>query len=430
MSKRAVEIRDMLENGINNTAEYKIQNVELILDAAKLLLEALSKNEIQIQQLADQKIGQTVNLIRKNNKEIAPVKTMLRNVVQKMQDLARRGDSNAGGRPRPNGTTVNGHNNERRPPKEVHPKTTNSRTELAQNGKSENGSSVNGHEHENRRSTPNELETHPRLPKVSKVNEVETKKKSGRKSKNRTGSPKVRTGSTPNAVPDANIHPSPPKIKSAPPSNPSLIKSITLRYGDEDKTLLDRKKTESPPVSTRIATPEPKQPAGDDRIDKPPPPSQQQPSQKNIPNETENVPNENLSELKSTNPSSNNSIPTLPEDNHHSRKRKLPTANPTDTQSESVSVKTKTESEMLFSDRVRFIPSVTVEPDQKIIIPSTPDHKVVSQAAEGEELEGITGVRDVQGNFHRWHQEISLEPDGTEPFMHILPYVDIDLELL
>ena len=40
------------------------------------------------------------------------VKTMLRNVVQKMQDLARRGDSNAGGRPRPNGTTVNGHTNE------------------------------------------------------------------------------------------------------------------------------------------------------------------------------------------------------------------------------------------------------------------------------------------------------------------------------
>ena len=46
--------------------------MELILDAARLLLEALSKNEIQIQQLADQKIGQTVNLIRKNNKEIAP----------------------------------------------------------------------------------------------------------------------------------------------------------------------------------------------------------------------------------------------------------------------------------------------------------------------------------------------------------------------
>jgi len=423
MSKRAVEIRDMLENGINNTAEYKIQNVELILDAARLLLEALSKNEIQIQQLADQKIGQTVNLIRKNNKEIAPVKTMLRNVVQKMQDLARRGDSNAGGRPRPNGTTVNGHTNERRPPKKVHPKVS------GQNGKSENGASVNGHEHENRRSTPNELETHPRLPKVSKVTEIETKKekKSGRKSKNRS-SPKVRTGSTPNAAPDANIHPSPPKIKSAPPSNPSLIKSITLRYGDEEKILLDRKNTESPPVSTRIATPEPKKPPGDDRIDKPP--SQQQPSQNNIPNETENVPNENLSELKSTNPSSNNSIPTLPEDNHHSRKRKLPTANPTDTQSESVSTITKTETEMLFSDRVRFIPSVTVEPDQKIIIPSTPDHKVVSQAAEGEEMEGITGVRDVQGNFHRWHQEISLEPDGTEPFMHILPYVDIDLELL
>ena len=113
-----------------------------------------------------------------------------------------------------------------------------------------------------------------------------------------------------------------------------MIKSITLRYGDEEKILLDRKNTESPPVSTRIATPEPKKPPGDDRIDKPP--SQQQPSQNNIPNETENVPNENLSE-KSTNPSSNNSIPTLPEDNHHSRKRKLPTANPTDTQSESVS---------------------------------------------------------------------------------------------
>ena len=44
------------------------------------------------------------------------VKTMLRNVVQKMQDLARRGDSNAGGRPRPNGTTVNGHTNEVKSP--------------------------------------------------------------------------------------------------------------------------------------------------------------------------------------------------------------------------------------------------------------------------------------------------------------------------
>ena len=49
-----------------------------------------------------------------------------------------------------------------------------------------------------------------------------------------------------------------------------------------------------------------------------------------------------------------------------------------------VSTTTKTESEILFSDRVRFIPSVTVEPDQKIVIPSTPDHKVVSQAAEGK----------------------------------------------
>ena len=41
---------------------------------------------------------------------------MLRNVVQKMQDLARRGDSNAGSRPRPNGTTVNGHTNEVKSP--------------------------------------------------------------------------------------------------------------------------------------------------------------------------------------------------------------------------------------------------------------------------------------------------------------------------
>ena len=63
--------------------------MELILDAARLLLEALSKNEIQIQQLADQKIGQTVNLIRKNNKEIAPgiYKTcMLKNITHHNYD--------------------------------------------------------------------------------------------------------------------------------------------------------------------------------------------------------------------------------------------------------------------------------------------------------------------------------------------------------
>ena len=44
---------------------------------------------------------------------------MLRNVVQKMQDLARRDNSNAGSRPRPNGTTVNGHNNEVKFPIEI-----------------------------------------------------------------------------------------------------------------------------------------------------------------------------------------------------------------------------------------------------------------------------------------------------------------------
>ena len=66
-------------------------------------------------------------------------------------------------------------------------------------------------------------------------------------------------------------------------------------------------------------------------------------------------------------------------------------------------------------------------------------------------------MRDIKGNFHRWHDEISLEPEGTEerllitivnesvslvcltdrllrnlikPFLHILPYVDLDFDLL
>jgi hypothetical protein len=30
------------------------------------------------------------------------------------------------------------------------------------------------------------------------------------------------------------------------------------------------------------------------------------------------------------------------------------------------------------------------------------------------EWEGVSGVRDIKGNFHRWHDEISLEPEGTE----------------
>lgn len=406
MSKLAVEIRDMLRNGINNTDQYKILNVEIVLRAANMLHDGLIKNEIEIQDLQDHKIGHMVNNIRKNNKENVAVKTLLRQLVQKMQDLAQK---------KPVGTkqngTVNGHK-ERRPASK---KTTGqSKGVTAQNGKSQiqNGTPVvNGHdENEHRKSTPNEID-HPRLPKVTKLNDPIDKKSKVRKSKIRN-SPKIRA--SPVTVTDT-LHPSPPKIKSAPPSNPTLIKSITLRLDPERDAL----RTDSSTVRTETPPTQAPAPKREDNSDK----------GKNIPNETENVPNENLSELKSTNPSSNNSIPTLPEENH-SRKRKLPTANPTETQSETTYVKTKTESEIFFSDRVRFIPSVTVEPDQNFKIPSTPDHKIVSQAAEGDEIEGITGVRDVQGNFHRWHHEISLEPDGTEPFMHILPYVDIDLELL
>ena len=32
----------------------------------------------------------------------------------------------------------------------------------------------------------------------------------------------------------------------------------------------------------------------------------------------------------------------------------------------------------------------------------------------GDEWEGVSGVRDSKGNFHRWHDEIHLEPEGTE----------------
>ena len=32
----------------------------------------------------------------------------------------------------------------------------------------------------------------------------------------------------------------------------------------------------------------------------------------------------------------------------------------------------------------------------------------------GDEVDGVTGVRDTSGAFHRWHEEITLDPDGTE----------------
>ena len=70
---------------------------------------------------------------------------------------------------------------------------------------------------------------------------------------------------------------------------------------------------------------------------------------------------------------------------------------------------------------------------------TSPDPKQVNKVAQGnnlsgyysynkiylgDEIEGITGVRDVQGNFHRWQDEISLEPDGTEEWIIIYSYSD------
>lgn len=109
-----------------------------------------------------------------------------------------------------------------------------------------------------------------------------------------------------------------------------------------------------------------------------------------------------------------------------SRKRPLDTAQ-IDV-SKSIDKMPKVPSSPLFSSIERFVPSVSVDSSPQV--PSTPNNSQIEKAANGDEWEGVSGVRDSKGNFHRWHDEIHLEPEGTEPFLHILPYVDIDLELL
>ncbi|CBY19237.1 unnamed protein product [Oikopleura dioica] len=69
-----------------------------------------------------------------------------------------------------------------------------------------------------------------------------------------------------------------------------------------------------------------------------------------------------------------------------------------------------------FSDQPRFVPSVSADSEpQTLQPPKTPQQEDVEKAAKDDvEWEGVSGVRDIKGNFHRWHDEISLEPEGTE----------------
>lgn len=83
-----------------------------------------------------------------------------------------------------------------------------------------------------------------------------------------------------------------------------------------------------------------------------------------------------------------------------------------------------------FSAKPRFIPSVSPSTHHSHPKSTPQDEDIVKSAKDDTEWEGVSGVRDTRGNFHRWHDEILLEPEGTEPFFHILPYVDLDFDLL
>jgi len=241
---------------------------------------------------------------------------------------------------------------------------------------------------------------HPRLHGLKE----EKKSKPRAKSPKTKKQPKVR--STPS--PGVGLHPSPPKIGATPP--PDTVNKV-------------------PPVKFRI-----------DQSASPVVMDQSEPSILPVEND--------LSK-------NGHSSPLITDESKPSKKRKLPNCDDTNDQKKSpknstppppvepvqpvanhVQEPVKMENEeqkpekITFSGQVRFRGSVRNDPNQPVNVPSTPKPDEIELAAEGGELEGVTGVRDTNGDFHRWHEEITLDPDGTEPFMHILPYVDVDLELL
>jgi len=370
----------MLERGINNMEQYKITDERLVREAAEQLQVALMREQVVMNDIIHLRIGGLVNNIRKCNRHNNQLKGLLRGLVQDMQARAKEGTTR-------NGTTdntgTNGQNNTVR------------RTPPVKNG------DMNGQ----KRITPVDGNLqHPRLVGIKE----ETKPKSKSRKSPKTKSPKVR--STPSPV--GGLHPSPPKIGANPPPPDSVNKIPPFRIdpvGSEQPENGNLSKNGHHHQNSA-----PSSPAVDPVVVSSP-----KSKKRKLPMSESNDSTNKSPKSSTPSPETISAPPPAPphQTNHVNSPNKPDQSN---------------SDRVCFSDQARFSGSAVndFKNDQLVKVPSTPTENEVDQAAEGGEVDGVTGVRDTSGTFHRWHEEITLDPDGTEPFMHILPYVDIDLELL
>lgn len=395
----------MLEGSINNSEghrdQYQITNMESVMNAIGLL----EQTQIHVRDLQQYRIGHIVNNIRRKlGVENNDVKHRLKKLIQNWQRMAKENDQ------------------------------TNSANGNGQQNGARNRNEIERQEQLNERLHPTSAERPVVLENgVDPVPKKKPKKGPGRPKKIKP--PKVEEVSR-SPVPAAiQQQQQPPQSRTSPiaydiansnsPKPPTIVQSVVSRDSPipsvESGTVTDSVKSDETEEQPEVVLPSIRQ----SRV----------------------VPSINLSKPindQSSRPSSR--PPSLPDFNHDDnanssqsttlKSRKRPhyeTANHDHTvqvQRHSATDTTMAvigESSM-FSTLRRFVPSVSVLNTPQI--PATPNSNEIAKAANGDEWEGVSGVRDSRGNFHRWHDEIHLEPEGTEPFLHILPYVDIDLELL
>jgi len=389
MSRQAREIKLMLEGSINNSEgdrnQYQITNMESVMNAVVQLERTPST--ISIQDLQLYRIGHIVNNIRRKlgveSSSHRDMKMRLKKLIQRWQNMAKENDaSNAAS----NGANQNGTTAPRA--KEI--EEMKSRLQP----KSEPESAENG-EHP----APKKGRGRGRPRKGDKTEKLKAKSESRRNSPSlppellKVPSPKVAVANTPPPT-RPQPTPPPPKISPSPTFNPApTIESI----GEASRV--------APKVN-----PVPNDPY---LVSKPIDQSSRPPS------------------LPEFNEDDANSSQSSSQRENRKRPRPCPETASHDAiqhQTKSDAIDADASSEPLFSTLERFNPSVSS--CNRPQIPATPNPNEIEKAANGDEWEGVSGVRDSRGNFHRWHDEIHLEPEGTEPFLHILPYVDIDLELL
>lgn len=379
---RAREIQMMLERAVNTTENHRDQYTIKDRESVESAISALENAEIDVKALLQLRIGQLVNNIRRKlNKTDSELKKRMRCLVQKWQKVMMGQDENSG---------ANGGNDQNQAPpsaaqearkreEELRLRLMKSNSPVIPNGRANGNGAI--------------------LENGDAANLLQKKKVSAkRKAKKRTD--EIKHESLLNS----------PRGSPTNGSRSPMVSSPLLDSVDRDSTGGGRLS----PADSAPSSPVRKRPK----------------SRSNTPNLS------NLSNKIETESNLHSTLQKTPPEitsSHHppSPAARVPsTANPSSTRLKQNTTNESTTPQ--FSDQPRFVPSVSADSEpQTLQPPKTPQQEDVEKAAKDDvEWEGVSGVRDIKGNFHRWHDEISLEPEGTEPFLHILPYVDLDFDLL